>query len=397
MLSASLVVEGHSHGLGPGHHPGVFGEQFLLPGPKTSSGPQEFARPLPKPAPIVPRYNGSTLNGCRVVPSSRVSAGAVNLVQHKEENGDESPSTFPAPTAYTARPYPLPYPSFYPGMQGPYGSLHPGHYTPLLSRASYVPPLDTYRHSPPQPVPFSSAYSPPTSSTGLVKPGQSLLIRERRPFKVPSGKEGSLKHRILTRPPVSAAQAAQVAAQVAAANDAATAAASSKRRVTAGTTHPALPPNFTKGSLIQLASGELRRVEDMRTEDFVSSAEKSPALRLDPSTVVRIEQDETRGTATLTLSYGETRTQVEFESSLEHPFFVYGQGWASCSPERTLQCYGLKCHRLQVGDICISLTPRPNSSSKERLPRKRRWSAPDHFLKDGEEVAPPNTVRRLHE
>lgn len=37
---------------------------------------------------------------------------------------------------------------------------------------------------------------------------------------------------------------------------------------------------------------------------------------------------------------------------------MYGQGWASCHPERTLQCYGLKVHRLQVGDILVSLTPR---------------------------------------
>jgi hypothetical protein len=47
----------------------------------------------------------------------------------------------------------------------------------------------------------------------------------------------------------------------------------------------------------------------MRTEDFVSSAEKSPALRLDPSTVVRI-QEGAGGTARLTLSYGEHNTQV---------------------------------------------------------------------------------------
>ncbi|PSN33064.1 hypothetical protein C0J52_14150 [Blattella germanica] len=67
--------------------------------------------------------------------------------------------------------------------------------------------------------------------------------------------------------------------------------------------------NFTRGSLIRLASGELRRVEDMRTEDFVTSAERSPALRLDPSTVVRI-QECPGGTARLTLSYGEYRTQV---------------------------------------------------------------------------------------
>lgn len=47
---------------------------------------------------------------------------------------------------------------------------------------------------------------------------------------------------------------------------------------------------------------------------------------------------------------------------MEHPFYVYGQGWASCHPDRTLQCYGLKVHRLQVGDILVSLTPRESTS-----------------------------------
>ena len=48
--------------------------------------------------------------------------------------------------------------------------------------------------------------------------------------------------------------------------------------------------------------------------------------------------------------------QVTVEATLEHPFFVFGQGWSSCSPQRTMQRYSLQCHQLQVGDICISLT-----------------------------------------
>lgn len=46
------------------------------------------------------------------------------------------------------------------------------------------------------------------------------------------------------------------------------------------------------------------------------------------------------------------------EVSLDHPFFVYGQGWASCNPEMSMKMFGLKCQRLQVGDICISLRKR---------------------------------------
>lgn len=58
---------------------------------------------------------------------------------------------------------------------------------------------------------------------------------------------------------------------------------------------------------------------------------------------------------------------------MEHPFFVFGQGWASCNPDKTQQCYGLKVHRLQVGDILISLTPREHLSST--LPSSRGSTA----------------------
>uniref|UniRef100_A0A1B6EKJ1 AXH domain-containing protein n=1 Tax=Cuerna arida TaxID=1464854 RepID=A0A1B6EKJ1_9HEMI len=352
MISSGLVAEGSHSGLGAGtsapmHFPPshMSYEPFLKGGGGIPPVP-EFLRPLPKPAPLVPRYNA---------PQPR----PVSLVQHKEEPSEDT--TFPS-SIYNSRLFPPPPPPFshYPGLQGPYGSLYPAHYTPYRDRPLPNPnpplsPLEAY------PGPQSPQYSPPAP----VKPGQSLLKDKR--FKVPSGKEGSLKHRILTRPDpkkkkptVTIQTPTEVQTPVATNNNIPT-------------------PSFNKGSLIQLASGELRKVEDMRTEDFVSSAEKSPALRLDPSTVVRIDNSTAaKGFNLLTLSYGENRNQVEFESALGHPYFVYGQGWASCDPEKTLSLYGLRCHQLQVGDICISLSPRTTSSSPSQG-KKRRWSAPDQL------------------
>ncbi|XP_055909162.1 transcription factor mef2A [Eupeodes corollae] len=158
-------------------------------------------------------------------------------------------------------------------------------------------------------------------------------------FKVPSGKEGSLKHRILTRPAPSDRE-------------------SSKRRspITAAvvkTNSNSSTSNFTKGAFIELANGALRRVEDMRTEDFIQSAEKSAFHQLAESTVVKIIP--TQSSVIITFSYDKNRSKADVEVSQEHPFFVYGQGWASCNPDLTLKSFGLKCQRLQVGDICISL------------------------------------------
>jgi len=49
---------------------------------------------------------------------------------------------------------------------------------------------------------------------------------------------------------------------------------------------------------------------------------------------------------------------------MEHPFFVFGHGWASGSPARTFQRYGLECHQLKVGDVCISLVRCADATEK---------------------------------
>jgi hypothetical protein len=60
--------------------------------------------------------------------------------------------------------------------------------------------------------------------------------------------------------------------------------------------------------------------------------------------------------------------QVTVEATLEHPFFVFGQGWSSVTPDRTLQRYGLPCHKLSVGDVCVSLTHAASGASIGGIP-----------------------------
>ncbi|KAL7830299.1 hypothetical protein SRHO_G00314260 [Serrasalmus rhombeus] len=119
---------------------------------------------------------------------------------------------------------------------------------------------------------------------------------------------------------------------------------------------PSLPPYFTKGSIIQLADGELKRVEDLKTEDFIQSAEISSELKIDSSTVERIDSSHTPNFAIIQFAVGEHRSQVSVEVLVEYPFFVFGQGWSSCCPDRTTQLLELPCAKLSVGDVCISLT-----------------------------------------
>ncbi|XP_067304762.1 ataxin-1 [Pseudorasbora parva] len=132
-----------------------------------------------------------------------------------------------------------------------------------------------------------------------------------------------------------------------------------------------LPPFFMKGSIIQLADGELKRVEDLRTEDFVQSAEVSGELKIDSSTVERIDCSRTPNAVIIQFSVGENKAQVCVEVLVEYPFFVFGQGWSSCCPDRTTQLLALSCAKLSVGDVCISLTLK---SLKNSIQKKNSFS-----------------------
>lgn len=78
------------------------------------------------------------------------------------------------------------------------------------------------------------------------------------------------------------------------------------------------PNHFCKGVLIRLENGAIKQLEDLKTEDFVSSAEKSTQHRLEPSTVMKIEERAEGSSIVLTLCYGEKRHQVRF-----HPFILF--------------------------------------------------------------------------
>ncbi|XP_019745832.1 ataxin-1a [Hippocampus comes] len=135
---------------------------------------------------------------------------------------------------------------------------------------------------------------------------------------------------------------------------------------------PSLPAYFFKGSIIQLADGELKRVEELKMEDFIQSAEISSELKIDSSTVERIDRScSSPNFAIVQFSVGEHRSQVSVEVLVEYPFFVFGQGWSSCCPDRTARLLELPCTKLSVGDVCISLTLknlRNGSLTKTHLP-----------------------------
>lgn len=75
---------------------------------------------------------------------------------------------------------------------------------------------------------------------------------------------------------------------------------------------PALLPHFAKGSLIELASGRLKRVEELRTEDFLRSADTSPEFHLSTCTVLLISPSSAQGFSHLQVHLTDRNTQVSF-------------------------------------------------------------------------------------
>ncbi|XP_076143410.1 ataxin-1-like [Alosa pseudoharengus] len=226
----------------------------------------------------------------------------------------------------------------------------PGHHAVILANGQPVLiPLDYHRHAQPQPQQQPHPYLGHPNDAAATAP-----VASQSPYpKAPEHPAAAcLPERAgapeLQQPP----QAQLLPAAVALAPVSVPTQAVAPQAPVAGTG----PSHFMKGAIIQLATGELKRVEDLQTQDFVRSAEMSGGLKIDSSMVVDVRASQQRpGLVALHFSVGEQQSKVTIDVPPEHPFFVFGQGWSSCSPERTAQLYGLACHNLQVGDVCVSI------------------------------------------
>lgn len=269
-------------------------------------------------------------NGTRIAPPARPIgkypsppsvSNPVNIAQTKEEvPEDMSPYSpyriFSHAPQFPAFPYPLCQPAFLmrnypPTPLSPMDTFSP---TTPTATSTFLSPPSTF--SPPSAIKTAQTLlrdkrTPPhqsiqSASTSLAPPQSPSTQTQSREFKVPCGKEGSLKHRILRTDDVRPLDLQKPP--------------EGRKRLQATISPPRSPKktlnnnlspgSFAKGSLIQLHNGELRKIEDMRTEDFISSAERSPELRLAESTVVKIEDNQHMGNATITLTYNQRRAQV---------------------------------------------------------------------------------------
>ncbi|XP_021943819.1 putative uncharacterized protein DDB_G0291608 [Folsomia candida] len=146
---------------------------------------------------------------------------------------------------------------------------------------------------------------------------------------------------------------------------------------------------FRRGSLIKLANGDLRPVEDLKTEDFIQAvANLSGTLKIIHCTVLSIQQSDAKNgnslcKVTMTVGSQLQNQQVVVPSTPEQPFFVLGRGWSSLSPKTTEKLLQLPCSPLAVGDICITLSkstphlapvqaPKSHNNHVPKSPRGRK-------------------------
>ena len=93
-------------------------------------------------------------------------------------------------------------------------------------------------------------------------------------------------------------------------------------------------PYFRAGSMIQLASGHMKKVEDLNTDDFVTSAATCPDICIDKATVSRLDQNPETYLFSITFSVGRSSSHSEFVTvnvSPDHPFFVTEQAGLTIS------------------------------------------------------------------
>ncbi|GMT28190.1 hypothetical protein PFISCL1PPCAC_19487, partial [Pristionchus fissidentatus] len=153
-----------------------------------------------------------------------------------------------------------------------------------------------------------------------------------------------------------------------------------------------LPSHFFKGTKILLPDGTKKTVENLITDDFIMCATSSADVLMQTSSIDFIEKNALVYRITFGVGFGKER--IDMEVSPEQPFFIIGQGWSSCAPEKTLQIYGLKARLVQQGDVCISLTSFEYQSEETTRALEAVVGQREAALEAAEEANKYNTYHR---
>lgn len=122
---------------------------------------------------------------------------------------------------------------------------------------------------------------------------------------------------------------------------------------------------FPAGTMILLADGSSRAIEDIKVGDFVMSFNEVDQTQ-EPAKVLELENPIRDHIYTLSLSDGR-----EIEVTREHPFYTKEQKWASLYPPETYEESGLVVSAIEAGNHILDQDGkwvRINSISYEEIP-----------------------------
>ena len=108
---------------------------------------------------------------------------------------------------------------------------------------------------------------------------------------------------------------------------------------------------FVKGTLIQMADGESKNIEEVKIGDDVLSYDTFNG---------KFEAQKVTGTMSqLHTGIGDDYTikikfgNVENHNTNTHPYYIKGKGWSSFEPELTYERYGLRVDQIEKGDTAF--------------------------------------------
>eukprot|EP00092_Neocalanus_flemingeri_P037448 GFUD01040779.1.p1 GENE.GFUD01040779.1~~GFUD01040779.1.p1 ORF type:complete len:258 (+),score=75.83 GFUD01040779.1:45-818(+) len=121
--------------------------------------------------------------------------------------------------------------------------------------------------------------------------------------------------------------------------------------------------SFKNDTVVRVAGEEVKRVEDILTDDFIRASNNSHDTSVDMAELRHITRVHETNTAGLRFIHGDT--DVTLVCQLDQPFYRFCTGWSSLFPLLTKAKYGLTCKTLSIGDICMVLRPRQRRRKKE--------------------------------
>lgn len=140
---------------------------------------------------------------------------------------------------------------------------------------------------------------------------------------------------------------------------------------------------FRKGSMVTMADGSQKKIEDVHTGDRVVSAKAETPHLIFSSVVTQVDSIPHKALIELYLEDGRL-----VQSTADHPYLIRNKGWCSMQPEESSTRYEIPVRQLENGDHCLvldngELKPLRITSIRKLNGEEMTWNLPGLSKGDG--------------